>query len=273
LLGIAEHLDDSAALGITALYLTPVFGLCLEPPLPNLRLRERGPPSRATTRLRELLDAATPAACASSRRRLNHASAAFWPFHHSWRRHALALPRLGPPGRRRPGWPPRPHGLPGHADTNARLGLNRACGACPALPKLNHSKPGVREYIYGIAERWLRFGHHGWAPGRAERSTRPASGRSSAPLSGGELGCVSGGRDPGTRAPEWLLGGPAKAAAGRFQRPDNYPWPRRSYRRRRGPLDEELVGKTHEYGRNVRRSTDRSSAAARTSHDDLSEPG
>jgi cyclomaltodextrinase len=32
----------------------------------------------------------------------------------------------------------------------------------PALPKLNHSNPAVCEYIYGVAERWLRFGIDGW---------------------------------------------------------------------------------------------------------------
>jgi cyclomaltodextrinase / maltogenic alpha-amylase / neopullulanase len=32
----------------------------------------------------------------------------------------------------------------------------------PALPKLNVSEPAVREYLWSVAEHWLRFGIDGW---------------------------------------------------------------------------------------------------------------
>ena len=38
LLGIVEHLDYLADLGITALYLNPVFSSRVQPPLPHVRL-------------------------------------------------------------------------------------------------------------------------------------------------------------------------------------------------------------------------------------------
>jgi neopullulanase len=42
-----------------------------------------------------------------------------------------------------------------------RLGY-RAWWDMPALPKLNTDHPAVREYLWGVAEHWLRFGIDGW---------------------------------------------------------------------------------------------------------------
>jgi neopullulanase len=38
----------------------------------------------------------------------------------------------------------------------------RAWWDLPALPKLNTDNPEVREYLYGVAEHWIRFGIDGW---------------------------------------------------------------------------------------------------------------
>ena len=38
----------------------------------------------------------------------------------------------------------------------------RAWWDLPALPKLNTDNPAVREYLYGVAEHWIRFGIDGW---------------------------------------------------------------------------------------------------------------
>jgi neopullulanase len=43
----------------------------------------------------------------------------------------------------------------------------------PALPKLNHSNPAVREYIFSIVERWLRFGIDGWRLDVPEEISEP----------------------------------------------------------------------------------------------------
>jgi glycosidase len=32
----------------------------------------------------------------------------------------------------------------------------------PALPKLNTDEPAVREFLFEVAEHWLRFGIDGW---------------------------------------------------------------------------------------------------------------
>ncbi|HEY0119680.1 MAG TPA: alpha-amylase family glycosyl hydrolase, partial [Cellulomonas sp.] len=37
-----------------------------------------------------------------------------------------------------------------------------AFAGCPYLPKLKHDNPEVREYLYGIARRWLDEGIDGW---------------------------------------------------------------------------------------------------------------
>ena len=52
-----------------------------------------------------------------------------------------------------------PSGDPG--DTGSRLGY-KAWWGLPALPKLNTDDPEVREYLFGVAEHWLRFGIDGW---------------------------------------------------------------------------------------------------------------
>ena len=38
----------------------------------------------------------------------------------------------------------------------------RAWWDLPALPKLNTDNPKVREYLFGVAEHWIRFGADGW---------------------------------------------------------------------------------------------------------------
>ncbi len=38
----------------------------------------------------------------------------------------------------------------------------RAWWDLPALPKLNTDNPHVREYLFGVAEHWIRFGADGW---------------------------------------------------------------------------------------------------------------
>ncbi len=254
LLGIAEHLDEIAALGITALYLTPVFASASNHRYHTFDYENVDPLLGGNAALRELLDAAH-----SRGMRVildgvfNHASRGFWPFHHilengthSPYRDWFHLDADVLDGRR---------GLtayPGHADTNARLGY-RAWWDLPALPKLNHSNPAVREYIYGIAERWLRFGIDGWRldvpqeidePGFWEEFRRRSLAVNSDAYLVGEIW---------NPAPDWLVGGPGEPGSGRFHGLMNYPLAEAILSfAGAGRLDEELVAKTHEYGRNVR---------------------
>jgi cyclomaltodextrinase len=247
LLGIAEHLDDLAALGVTALYLTPVFASASNHRYHTFDYETVDPLLGGDAALRELLDVA------HARRMhvildgvFNHVSRGFWPFHHILENGVRSPYRdwfhLDPDvlaGSR---------GLtayPGHAEPEARRGY-RAWWDLPALPKLNHSNPAVREYIYGIVERWFRFGIDGWRldvpqeidePGFWEEFRRRCLAVNPEAYLVGEIW---------NPAPEWLAGG-------RFHGLMNYPLAE-SILSFVGAsrLDEGLVATTHEYARNVR---------------------
>jgi neopullulanase len=92
----------------------------------------------------------------------NHTGRGFWPFHHilengadspytDWFHLDLAGLRAGRPLLAYP-----PPGAPASA-----LGYEAWWGL-PALPKLNTDEPQVREYLFNVAEHWLRFGIDGW---------------------------------------------------------------------------------------------------------------
>ena len=52
------------------------------------------------------------------------------------------------------GWPLRPYGDK-QPNYQCWLGL-------PALPKFNTATPAVREFLWGVAEYWIKFGIDGW---------------------------------------------------------------------------------------------------------------
>ncbi len=91
----------------------------------------------------------------------NHTGRGFWPFHHvleagadSPYRRWFHVDEALASGRPLQPYPPagaHPSSL-GYA---AWWGL-------PALPKLNTDEPEVREYLFRVAEHWLRFGIDGW---------------------------------------------------------------------------------------------------------------
>ena len=92
----------------------------------------------------------------------NHTGRGFWPFHHvleagasSPYRHWFHLDdeRLDA-GQPLVAYPP-----PGSPPST--LGY-AAWWSLPALPKLNTDEPEVREYLFRVAEHWLRFGIDGW---------------------------------------------------------------------------------------------------------------
>ena len=45
---------------------------------------------------------------------------------------------------------------------HARCWATSAGGTCRPLPKINLDQPQARDYILGIAEKWIRFGIDGW---------------------------------------------------------------------------------------------------------------
>jgi cyclomaltodextrinase len=185
LLGIAERLDHIASLGATALYLTPVFQSASNHRYHTYDYLRVDPLLGGDAALRELLDRAH----ARGMRVVldgvfNHTGRGFWPFHHvletgagspyrGWFHFDEAGLREGrwvnpyPAGRMRTGLPDDEHRA-GETDAGAdaasarvRLGYEAWWGM-PALPKLNTAEPAVREYLWGVAEHWLRFGIDGW---------------------------------------------------------------------------------------------------------------
>ncbi|MFI5259894.1 MAG: alpha-amylase family glycosyl hydrolase, partial [Candidatus Limnocylindrales bacterium] len=214
--------------------------------------------------LRELLDAAH-----SRGMRLildgvfNHTGRGFWPFHHVLENGAASpyrdwfyLDRDVLSGRR---------GMiayPGDRETEAMVRLGRDPGLAgtpsqqvlgyqawwdlPALPKLNHSNPAVREYIFGVVERWTRFGVDGWRldvpeeigePGFWEEFRNRVLAINSEAYLVGEIW---------RPAPDWLAGD-------RFHAVMNYPLAEAVLSfTGAGRLDDALVGATFEYGRHVR---------------------
>ncbi len=183
LLGIVEHLDHIASLGVNALYLTPVFKSASNHRYHTYDYLAVDPLLGGDAALRELLDRAHDRGMRVILDGVfNHTGRGFWPFHHvletgagSPYRNWFHFDQAGldhhkpidayPMGRLRAGMP-MDEPWPGTPETDAasatvRLGYDAWWGI-PALPKLNTDEPAVREYLFGVAEHWLRFGIDGW---------------------------------------------------------------------------------------------------------------
>ena len=180
LLGIVEHLDYLTALGINALYLTPVFASASNHRYHTYDYYQVDPLLGGNDALRELLDQ-----CHARGMRVvldgvfNHSGRGFWPFHH------VVENGLGSPyvdwfhidkaalaaGREVRPYPSREDGKrmaelaaagTPQGDVSLKALGYRAWWDMPALPKLNTDHPGMREHLMGAAEHWLRFGIDGW---------------------------------------------------------------------------------------------------------------
>ncbi len=153
--GIVDRLDYLQELGVTALYLNPIFSSASNHRYHTFDYFEVDPLLGGRPALRELLDAAH----ARDMRVVldgvfNHASRGFWAFHH--------ILENGP---RSPylewfhihGYPLRPY-----ENLNGNPINYEAWWGMPALPKFNTANPGVRDYLFGVAEHWVDFGIDGW---------------------------------------------------------------------------------------------------------------
>ena len=280
LLGIAEHLDDLAQLGISALYLTPVFASASNHRYHTYDYEVVDPLLGGDAALRTLLDEAH----ARGMRIIldgvfNHASRGFWPFHHvlengaaspyrDWfhldaqvlaggrglnaypgqgEAEAIERIRSGQDLAETGSGPVAVSGATVDPGTPSQRVLGyRAWWDLPALPKLNHSNPAVRAYIYGVVERWTRFGVDGWRldvpeeidePGFWEEFRRRVVAVNPEAYLVGEIW---------TPAQDWLAGD-------RFHAVMNYPLAESILSFvGAGRLDAALVARTHEYGRHVR---------------------
>ncbi len=154
LLGIVEHLDYLQDLGITAIYLNPIFQstanhryhtydyYCVDPILGgNDALRALVDEAHGRG-IRIVLDGV-----------FNHASRGFYQFNHI-AENGAASPYVD--------WfmvkqfPLRPYQAP-----QGQQGYE-AWWDQPALPKLNTATPAVREFLWDVAVHWIKFGIDGW---------------------------------------------------------------------------------------------------------------
>jgi neopullulanase len=180
LYGVAAHLDRLRSLGVTALYLNPVFTSASNHRYHTDDYFHVDPLLGGDAALRELLDEAH----ARGMRVVldgvfNHCGRGFWPFHHvlengvqSPYREWFHLDETVRAGTSRLWAFPSP-------DQEARIEALRAAGAprgrasgqvlgytawwdLPALPKLDLDEPHLRAMILDVAAHWLHFGIDGW---------------------------------------------------------------------------------------------------------------
>ena len=199
LYGIVEKLDYLQELGITALYLNPVFSSASNHRYHTFDYFTVDPLLGGNDALRVLID--------ELHRRdmkivldavFNHASRGFWPFHHVLEN-----------GGNSPyvdwfyihDWPLTPYPV------DAETPINYAAWwDLPALPKLNVANPGVRDYLLEVSKFWIDFGIDGWRLDVPEEITDVAFWQ--------ELRCVVKGANPEAyivgeiwhEAPDWLEG-------------------------------------------------------------------
>ncbi|HTS14947.1 MAG TPA: glycoside hydrolase family 13 protein [Candidatus Sulfotelmatobacter sp.] len=167
--GLTDRLGDLADLGVTALYLNPIFTsasnhryhaddyLAVDPLLGGEAAWRELVEAVHGRGMRVILDGV-----------FNHTGRGFLPFHHILETRA-ASPYLDwyhvDRARLEAGGEldayPAPGSDPADGGDLSQLGYEAWWGL-PALPKLNHGNPLVREYLMGVAEHWLRAGADGW---------------------------------------------------------------------------------------------------------------
>jgi cyclomaltodextrinase len=153
LMGIAEHLDYLQDLGITALYLNPIFQSAANHRYHTYDYYEVDPLLGGNDAFRALLGEA-------QRRGVrivldgvfNHASRGFFQFNHILENGA-ASPYLD--------WFII-NGWPLHAYDQDRAPNYAAWWGLHALPKFNIDLPEVREFLFDVAVHWVEQGIDGW---------------------------------------------------------------------------------------------------------------
>ena len=171
LYGIVERLDYLQDLGVTALYLNPIFSSASNHRYHTYDYYQVDPLLGGNAALRELIDELHKRGMRIILDGVfNHASRGFWQFHHVLETGAASPykdwfyfdpERLN--GKKHWGAYPTQHEV--HAIQEE--GSYKAIGYqgwwnLPALPKFKVETPQVREFLFGVAEHWIRFGIDGW---------------------------------------------------------------------------------------------------------------
>jgi neopullulanase len=155
LYGVIEKLDYLKDLGITALYLNPIFSSASNHRYHTYDYYQVDPLLGGNEALRALLDAAHERDMKVMLDGVfNHASRGFWQFHHILENGGDS-PYID--------WftvhdyPLRPYPENGDLPINYDAWWN-----LPALPKFNYDNPDVQEFFLGVAKHWVDFGIDGW---------------------------------------------------------------------------------------------------------------
>ncbi len=171
LYGVIERLDYLQDLGINAIYFNPLFASASNHRYHTYDYYNVDPLLGGNEALKKLLHAAHKRGMRIILDGVfNHASRGFWQFHHVLETGAdspykdwffFDEERL----KRHKHWGayPTPHEqqLLEQEDSLTAIGY-RAWWNLPALPKFNTNTPAVREFLFGVAEHWIRFGIDGW---------------------------------------------------------------------------------------------------------------
>jgi len=172
LYGVAEKLDYLKDLGITALYLNPIFASASNHRYHAFDYYSVDPLLGGNEAFRFLLDEA-------HRKNIrivldgvfNHASRGFWQFHHvlecgdgSPYRDWFHFDPERLTGKKHWGAYPGPSELRAlqHGENSLTAIGYGAWWNLPALPKFNTNSPGAREFLLQVAEHWIKFGIDGW---------------------------------------------------------------------------------------------------------------
>ncbi len=154
LLGIAERLEYLVDLGVTAIYLNPIFQSTANHRYHTHDYYQVDPILGGNTALRSLLDRAHERGMRIILDGVfNHASRGFFQFSHIVE-NGPASPYVD--------WfyvneyPLRPYHAP-----KGKQGYE-AWWNLPALPKLNVNTPAVRQFLWDVATHWIEFGIDGW---------------------------------------------------------------------------------------------------------------
>ena len=151
LLGVVEHLDYLQDLGITAIYFCPIFQSTANHRYHTHDYFQVDPILGGNAAFKTLLNEAHQRGIRVVIDGVfNHASRGFYQFNHALENGAASPYRNWFTFRE---FPTRAYSDP--INYEAWWGL-------PALPKFNHANPQVREFIFRVAEYWVREGIDGW---------------------------------------------------------------------------------------------------------------
>ncbi len=153
LVGLAERLDYLLDLGVTAIYLNPIFQSTANHRYHTHDYGQVDPILGGNRALRALLDLAHARGVRVVLDGVfNHASRGFFQFNH--------LLENGPDSPYRDWftveqWPLHPY-------DSGKPPNYRSWWSDRELPEFNTDTPAVREFLWGVAQRWIEFGIDGW---------------------------------------------------------------------------------------------------------------